>query len=117
VVFTGTRIHRGTSAAIEIDPSSLVTGQAAEGSSVGAELPERSAGGLGLMELTGEIVDSKCFLGVMVPGAGKTHKDCASLCLRGGIPPALHVQDRDGRSALLLLTQRSDPKSWHPAGR
>ena len=52
----------------------------------------------------GEIVDSKCFLGVMVPGSGKTHKDCASLCLRGGIPPALFVQDRAGQSALMLLT-------------
>ena len=40
----------------------------------------------------------------MVPGAGNTHKECASLCLRGGIPPALHVQDRNGHSSLLLLT-------------
>ena len=55
----------------------------------------------------GEIVDSKCFLGVMVPGSGKTHKDCASLCLRGGIPPALFVQDRAGDSALMLLTGSS----------
>lgn len=51
----------------------------------------------------GEIVDSKCFLGVMVPGAGTTHKDCASLCIRGGIPPALFVKDLAGQSALLLL--------------
>ena len=57
----------------------------------------------GAVELTGEIVDSKCFLGVMVPGSGKTHKECASLCLRGGIPPALFVQDRAGHSSLLLL--------------
>ena len=58
----------------------------------------------GPVELTGEIVDSKCFLGVMVPGSGKTHKECASLCLRGGIPPAFYVQDRAGHSSLLLLT-------------
>ena len=57
--------------------------------------------------LRGEIVDSKCFLGVMVPGEGKTHKDCASLCLRGGIPPAFVVRDREGRSALLLLVSES----------
>jgi hypothetical protein len=64
----------------------------------------------GLIELTGEIVDAKCFLGVMVPGDGKTHKDCAALCLRGGIPAALHVEDRTGRSALLLLTgQNGEP--------
>lgn len=53
--------------------------------------------------LRGEIVDSKCFLGVMVPGAGTTHRDCASLCLGGGIPPALFVQDPDGTSRLLLV--------------
>ena len=55
----------------------------------------------------GEVVDSKCFLGVMVPGSGKTHKDCASLCLRGGVPPALFVRDRAGESALMLLTGAS----------
>ena len=56
------------------------------------------------VKVRGEIVDSKCFLGVMVPGSGKTHKDCASLCLRGGIPPALYVQDQAGQSSVLLLT-------------
>lgn len=66
----------------------------------------------GSVTLHGEIVDSKCFLGVMVPGAGKTHKDCASLCLRGGIPPALFVMDRMGRSVLILL---EDP-SGQPVG-
>jgi hypothetical protein len=29
------------------------------------------------MTLTGEIVDSKCYLGVMNPGQGKVHRDCA----------------------------------------
>ena len=43
----------------------------------------------------------------MVPGSGKTHKDCASLCLRGGVPPALFVHDRAGESALMLLTGTS----------
>lgn len=113
VTFTGTRVHRGAWEAIEIDPSSLVTGQAAAVAPVGAESPGRSTGSL--VELTGEIVDSKCFLGVMVPGAGKTHKDCASLCLRGGIPPAFHVQDRDGRSALLLVTHPSGEPMRGPA--
>jgi hypothetical protein len=42
---------------------------------------------LGSVTITGEIVDSKCFLGVMNPGNGKVHRDCASRCLSGGIPP------------------------------
>jgi hypothetical protein len=63
--------------------------------------------------LRGEIVDTKCFLGVMVPGVGTTHKDCASLCLRGGIPAGLFVRDREGRTSLLLL----EDASGEPAGR
>jgi hypothetical protein len=53
----------------------------------------------------------------MVPGSGKTHKDCASLCLRGGIPAALHVQDRAGQSALLLVTGAAgEPIGAHALG-
>lgn len=43
--------------------------------------------------LRGEIVDPKCFAGAMKPGDGKTHKGCAVLCLRGGIPPVLATGD------------------------
>ena len=63
----------------------------------------QAVGGSQAVTLRGEIVDSKCFLGVMTPGDGRTHSACASLCLRGGIPPALLVRDRAGRSALYLL--------------
>jgi hypothetical protein len=41
----------------------------------------------GTVTLRGEIVDGKCWMGVMNPGSGKVHQDCAALCLRGGIPP------------------------------
>ena len=86
---------------IEVDSASLPS-RVSEAASVQATaLLEQSDSGA--VELTGEIVDSKCFLGVMVPGSGKTHKECASLCLRGGIPPALYVQDRARHSSLLLL--------------
>ena len=87
---------------IEVEPASLRS-KASEATSVEPTALARAVGQGGTVELTGEIVDSKCFLGVMVPGSGKTHKDCASLCLRGGIPPALYVQDRAGHSSLLLL--------------
>ena len=101
VTLTGTRIQRGSHTMIEVEPESLVSKASESGSMRATALLERSD--KGLVELTGEIVDSKCFLGVMVPGSGKTHKECASLCLRGGIPPALYVQDRAGHSSLLLL--------------
>lgn len=58
---------------------------------------------LGRTELTGEIVDSKCYFGVMNPGSGKVHRDCAVRCLSGGIPPALLVRDSSGAAQTLLL--------------
>lgn len=55
--------------------------------------------------LKGEIIDSKCMLGVMKPGVGKVHKACATLCIYGGIPPMFMVRDgNDGIFALYLLT-------------
>lgn len=54
--------------------------------------------------LAGQIMDSKCFFGVMRPGRGKTHKACASLCIRGGIPPSLWVRTKSGRELVLLMT-------------
>lgn len=58
---------------------------------------------VGRRTLRGEIVDSKCYLGAMRPGQGKTHKLCANLCLIGGIPPMFVVYRADGPPELLLL--------------
>lgn len=55
------------------------------------------------VRLTGEIVDSKCFLGVMKPGRGKVHRACATLCLDGGVPPAFLVRNADGAEWVALL--------------
>ena len=59
---------------------------------------------LGSAQLAGTIMDSKCFFGVMRPGRGKTHKACASLCIRGGIPPSFWVRTKSGRESVLLMT-------------
>lgn len=59
---------------------------------------------LGQVTLRGEIVDSKCYLGAMKPGAGKTHKECATLCIAGGIPPMFVTLDEAGRRCYYLLT-------------
>ncbi|MGI9310206.1 MAG: hypothetical protein ACR2P7_01585 [bacterium] len=58
---------------------------------------------LGAVALRGEIADSKCFLGVMKPGAGRIHKACAEVCLRGGVPPMLIAQDAQQRRFGYLL--------------
>ena len=59
---------------------------------------------LGTFNLSGEIVDSKCYLGVMNPGNGKVHRDCAVRCLSGGIPPVFATNDFRGIPAILVLT-------------
>ena len=63
----------------------------------------RASEPLGEVTVRGEIVDSKCFLGVMKPGRGKPHRSCAARCISGGVPPALYVRDRDGNERFLLL--------------
>lgn len=71
---------------------------------------------LGAHTLRGEIVDPKCYLGVMQPGDGKTHKVCATLCIKGGIPPMLLVRDKQGTTAAYLLTDsagKAFPESHH----
>ncbi len=58
---------------------------------------------LGMLDLKGEIVDPKCFFGVMKPGEGKPHKDCAVRCILGGIPPVLKVTGENGNQNYYLI--------------
>lgn len=57
----------------------------------------------GTWTLQGEIVDSKCHLGVMKPGELKPHRACAVRCISGGVPPLLLVRGDQGPAARLLL--------------
>ena len=47
------------------------------------------------IELNGEILDPKCYFGVMKPGEGKIHKSCAIRCISGGIPPVFRQETGD----------------------
>jgi hypothetical protein len=67
-------------------------------------VPQSHTISLGRQRLVGEIVDSKCYLGVMRPGNGAVHRGCASRCLSGGAPPLLILSDSTGPAAFLLLT-------------
>ncbi len=67
----------------------------------------RSFSGVVVATLRGEILDSKCFLGAMRPGEGKTHKECAALCIAGGISPMLITRDERGTATYYLLTNSS----------
>ena len=56
------------------------------------------------MTLRGEIIDPKCFFGVMKPGKGKIHRSCAVRCISGGIPPVLATTDNNNISQYYLIT-------------
>lgn len=60
----------------------------------------------GRFQLTGQIIDPKCYLGAMKPGEGKVHKACATLCIKGGIPPMFMTVDSQDQRTLYLLTDR-----------
>ena len=54
--------------------------------------------------LQGEIVDPKCYFGVMKPGKGKIHRSCAVRCISGGIPPIFATTDANNIAKYFLLT-------------
>src|SRR6266496_6060552 len=90
----GQLIYRDGRTMVEVEPSSMRL----------TAIPAAARGevrDLGPVTLNGEIVDSKCYLGVMNPGQGKVHRDCASRCLSGGIPP-LFIASDNGRQFLLV---------------
>jgi hypothetical protein len=98
VSLQGTLIYRGNQTMVEALPDSI---KAADQQS--PSLPGTETIGLGRQTLTGEIVDSKCFLGVMNPGQLTPHRACAIRCISGGVPPVLLVRQKDGPAIYLLL--------------
>ena len=103
VQLKGTLIYRDDLRMIEVVTDSIGTTSA--NSNPTAEQSES----LGKFTLKGEIVDSKCYLGVMNPGQSKPHRDCAVACLRGGIPPLFTVKDTLGNvSELWLLSDKGE---------
>ncbi|MBO0322263.1 hypothetical protein J0X14_08150 [Muricauda sp. CAU 1633] len=70
-----------------------------------SELPIKDE--MGRVSFMGEIVDPKCYFGVMKPGYGKIHRSCAVRCISGGIPPVLATKDNEGNDRYVLLTDSS----------
>lgn len=101
VELTGFMIERGPWQMLEIEGSESVQATAA------TKLTLPIASETIAVSLQGEIVDSKCMLGVMKPGAGKVHRDCAELCIMGGMPPMLLVKNEDGDKAAYLLVDEN----------
>lgn len=68
-----------------------------------APAPDDDVSSLGKGKFTGELVDTKCWSGVMRPATGKVHRACAIRCLSGGVPPGLLVRDGSGDGVVLML--------------
>lgn len=98
VTVSGFPIKRGDWLMLELEDASDI-----EVTNAAKTLVPPVVSSLGNISLKGEIVDSKCFLGVMKPGAGKVHRACASLCLKGGIPPILVAKYSDNHSYAYVL--------------
>jgi hypothetical protein len=101
VSLKGTLIYRGSQTMIEARPESL------QPATKSIKLNTLSTGNqrenLGRRTLVGEIVDSKCYLGVMNPGQLTPHRACAVRCVSGGIPPVLLVRPKAGPPLYFLL--------------
>jgi len=65
---------------------------------------------LGIVQLTGEVLDPKCYFGVMKPGHGKPHRDCAIRCIAGGMSPVFWVRNEKGEANYYLLLDEDGKK-------
>jgi len=96
IEFEGTFIHRRGLTMVEItDPASV---KVSKSGGMGSQMPTTTN-----ISLAGEIIDSKCFLGVMRPATGKVHRACAIRCISGGVPAAFLVRTEDGVESVMLL--------------
>jgi len=99
VELAGARIARPDGEMLEVIPDGV---RPAADSTASAHLPPVVE--LGRETLSGEIVDSKCWLGVMKPATGNVHRGCGARCVHGGIPPFLMTTAPAGAVQHYLLT-------------
>ena len=97
VQLKGSLIERPPDRMIEVVPVSIAAGAQR------SQAASQRIIDLGPVTLRGEVVDTKCYLGVMNPGEHKVHRDCAVRCISGGVPPAFLARDASGDSRVLLL--------------
>ena len=65
------------------------------------------------VDLKGQVMDPKCYFGVMKPGEGKIHKSCAIRCISGGIPPVLRTSSEDGANEYYIVLGARNEKINH----
>ena len=98
---SGTLIYNDGKTALQVE--AIESRGAVNHSPVAGDLPQAMQYLVPKLTLRGEITDPKCLFGVMNPGRGKPHRDCAVRCIAGGIPPVLKVTG-GGEAEYYLLT-------------
>ncbi len=115
---SGTILKRDGRRLLELADGEALTPDGSLPAEDGARLAESAASptgaSLGRVMLRCEIIDPKCYSGAMKPGEGKTHKECAALCIAGGIPPMFVTVDTAGKRSYFLL---ADPAGHALEGR
>jgi hypothetical protein len=106
VTFRGTLLYSDGKTLLQVDEhDSPLVKWADKASPVSHDTRE-----LGNVQLTGEILDPKCYFGVMKPGHGKPHKDCAIRCIAGGMSPVFYVRNEKGEANYYLLLNENGKK-------
>jgi hypothetical protein len=103
----GVLVYRGDQTLLDVVPGSIEPIAATAGETIRAAEVED----LGEQTLRGEVVDGKCHFGVMRPGSGRTHRDCAARCIASGAPPMLWVHDAAHDRDLHVLLVGADGRA------
>jgi hypothetical protein len=101
VTFKGTLLYSDGKTLLQIDKNDnpLINVSAPNSSKdITSDIKE-----LGTVHLTGEVLDPKCYFGVMKPGHGKPHRDCAIRCIAGGMSPVFYVRNEKGEANYYLI--------------
>jgi hypothetical protein len=107
VTFKGTLLYSDGKTLLQIDGNDqpLISVADANDASLVSSVTE-----LGTKQLSGEILDPKCYFGVMKPGYGKPHRDCAIRCIAGGISPVFKTSNERGETNYFLILDENGNK-------
>ncbi|MDP4264889.1 MAG: hypothetical protein Q8941_20340 [Bacteroidota bacterium] len=108
VVFKGTLLYSDGKTLLQIDKNDNPLVSVTTPNSLVNTAPETKE--LGTIHLTGEVLDPKCYFGVMKPGHGKPHKDCAVRCIAGGMSPVFYVRNEKGETNYYLILDAQGKK-------
>ena len=107
VTLKGTLLYSDGKTLLQIDKNDkpLINVSEADAKTFSPEIKE-----LGTVQLTGEVLDPKCYFGVMKPGHGKPHRDCAIRCIAGGMSPVFWVRNEKGETNYYLILDENGEK-------